>query len=574
MSLLGALSLGGASLAAQQTGLQVTGNNIANAGTVGYSRQSVQLTPGASNKLANGQYLGTGVTVDAIQRQANDAINSSLRDATSDQSAAQTLDSLLSQVQSTFGTLNDGDLSAQMNDFFNSFSTLANNPGDAAQQSVVVQAGASLANYMQSLRSQLSSIRSTAQQQTTALVTQANALSQSVADLNKQISASSAGGTGADNNLLDQRDQDLSQLSQIMDIHVIQQANGSVNVLVGSMPLVQGSVSRGVSSKQVPDSTGTFSTTQVTFANNGDQMAVTGGQLGSLISSTSTYLTPAVQAVDSMAAGLISAVNAIHTQGQGLSGFSTVTGTTQVLDPTAALNSPTLTSGITFAPTNGTFNLYLTDSTTGQITTKQINVNLSGQGTPDSLNSLAANITAAGGGVVSATVNPNGTLKIASNNGNVTFGFGQDTSGVLASLGINTFFTGTDATNIGVNNVLLNDPSKLATGQNNVAGSNTNAQALALVGNAKVSLLGGQSLNDYYTGYIGNLAAHAKNASDNATAQSTIVSSITAQQQAISGVSMDEEAINLTRFQRAFEGSARFITVVDEMMQTVLGLVQ
>ena len=573
MSLLGALSLGGSSLAAQQTGLQVTGNNIANAGTVGYSRQSVDLTPGASNQIANGQYLGTGVTVEAIQRQANEAINSSLRDATSDQSASQTLDSLLSQVQSTFGTLNDGDLSAQMSNFFNSFSTLANNPGNSAQQSVVVQAGVSLANYMQSLRSQLSSIGSTAQQQVSSLVTQANSLSQSIADVNKQIASSNAGANGTDNNLLDQRDQDLSQLSQIMNIHAITQADGTVNVLVGSMPLVQGNVSRGVSSKQVTDASGN-STTQITFANNGDGMAVSGGQLGSLISAANTYLTPAVQTVDTMAAGLISAVNAVHTQGQGQTGFSTVTGTTQVLDPTAALNGPAITTGINFPPQNGTFNLYLTDTTTGEVTTKQVNVNLSGQGTPDSLNSLAANITAAGGGVVSATVNTNGTLTIASTNNNVTFGFGQDTSGALSALGINTFFTGSNAADIGVNNVLLNDPTKLASGQNNIAGSNTNAQALSLVGNAAVSQLGGQSLNDYYTGYVGNLAAHAKNASDDVTAQTTIVNSITAQQQAVSGVSMDEEAINLTRYQRAFEGSARFISVVDEMMQTVLGLVQ
>src|SRR6185369_18008549 len=107
---------------AQQTALQVTGNNIANAGTDGYTREVAHLTPGGPQVVGNGQFLGTGVNVDAIQRQANDAINQSLRDATSDQNAAQTLDTLLSQVESTFGALNDGDLSSRMNDFFNSFS--------------------------------------------------------------------------------------------------------------------------------------------------------------------------------------------------------------------------------------------------------------------------------------------------------------------------------------------------------------------------------------------------------------------------------------------------------------------
>src|SRR4029078_6660328 len=90
MTLRGALSLGASSLAAQQTGLQVTGNNIANAGTEGYSRQTVELTPASPVKIGGGQYVGSGVNVASISRQANETINQSLRDATSNQNAAQT----------------------------------------------------------------------------------------------------------------------------------------------------------------------------------------------------------------------------------------------------------------------------------------------------------------------------------------------------------------------------------------------------------------------------------------------------------------------------------------------------
>jgi flagellar hook-associated protein 1 FlgK len=277
--------------------------------------------------------------------------------------------------------------------------------------------------------------------------------------------------------------------------------------------------------------------------------------------------------VDSVAAGLISAVNAIHTQGQGLTGFSSVTGTTRVMDSTAALNAGEDTTGLAFTPKNGSFNLYIKNEQTGEITTKQISVNLSGVGTQTSLSSLASSITTAGGGNVTGTVNANGRLVIASNDSNVTFGFGEDTSGVLATLGINTFFTGTDATDIGVNSVLTKDSSMLATGRGNVTGSNGNAQALALGGSAAVSILNGKSLTEFYGSYIGTLSAQAKNVSDDATAQKAIYDTIYAQQQAISGVSMDEEAINLTKYQRAFQGTARFITVVDELMQTVLGLV-
>jgi flagellar hook-associated protein 1 len=572
VSLLGALSLGGSSLAAQQTGLQVTGNNIANAGTEGYTRETVRLTPSSPQALGNGQFVGTGVSVDTVERQANAALNESLRDATSGQTGAQTLDTLLGQIQTTFGALNDNDLSARMTDFFNSFSTLATNPANTAQQSVVVQNGASLADYLTSLRSQLTTIRSDAQTQAGALVTQADALVKTIANLNQQISRTE-GGAGTANTLRDQRDIALGQLAQIMDIRVIDQGGGNLNVLVGSMPVVMGTTARGISSELTTDPATGFSNVKVMFADNGDQMMATGGKLGALMNARDAYLTPAVQAVDKLAAGLISAVNAIHTQGQGNTGYSNVTGATTVTNPAAALNAGLDATGVTFTPQNGTFNLYLKDAVSGQITTQQISVNLSGQGTPTTLNSLAAAITSAGGGIVTGTVDGNGKLVLASHNQNVTFSFGEDTSGALAALGINTFFTGTDATNIAVNGVLTNDPSMLATGRGNIAGSNTNAQALSLTGSAAVSVLNGKSLTAFYADYIGALSARAKTAADNVTAQTAIHDTIYAQQQAISGVSMDEEAVNLTKYQRAFQGTARFITVVDEMMQTVLGLI-
>ena len=572
MSLLGALNLGASSLAAQQIGLQVTGNNIANAGTAGYSRQVVNLTPNGTTQAGAGQFLGTGVAVQSIARQVSDSLNEGLRNATSDQNAAQTLNTALNQLQTTFGALSGTDISARMTDFFNSFSTLANNPADSAQRSIVVQNGVSFANYLQSLRSQISASRDSIQTQIQSNATQANALVQSIASLNQQISTTEA-GAGTANDLRDQRDQALTQLSQLMDIRTIDTGNGQVNVLVGSVPIVQGVTTRGIATKQSNDPSGTSITTDLVFADNGDAIPVHGGTIGALVNARDNFIEPAVATVDSIASGLISTVNTIHSQGQGLSGFSTVTGASQVLDPTAALNAGKTTTGLTFTPANGTFNLLVTDHTTGQTTTQQINVNLSGVGTQTSLNSLAASITAAGGGTIVGTVTPGGTLAITSNDKNVTFSFGDDSSGALAALGLNTYFTGTDASNIAVNQTLQNNSDLLATGRDNIAGSNRNAQQLALAGGLSVANLNGRSLQDYYTDYIGNLSSKAKNVSDNAKAQGVLHDTLFAQQQAISGVSMDEEAINLTKYQRAFEGTARYITIVDQMMQTVLGLI-
>src|SRR6185503_14292138 len=99
-------------------------------------------------------------------------------------------------------------------------------------------------------------------------------------------------------------------------------------------------------------------------------------------------------------------------------------------------------------------------------------------------------------GVITATVGANGKLSIACNNNNVTFSFGQDSSGALAALGINTFFTGRNASDIAVNDVLTTNPSLLAAARE--TGSNANALALSTAGKASVSLLGNRSILDYY----------------------------------------------------------------------------
>jgi flagellar hook-associated protein 1 FlgK len=569
VSLFGALQIGNTGLATSQLGIQVTGNNISNSGTTGYTRQTLNLQESGPEQIGPDQFLGTGVNVASIDRNSDDALNASLRNANSDQSSSSTLANYLSQIQTTFGTLNDNDLSSQVNNFFNGFSTLANNPSDAGQRSVVIQNGQSLAQNVQTLRSQLSDIRDTAQNQLQQLTTQANGLFQSIASLNKQIASS--GNGNSNNTLLDQRDQDLSTLSTLVNVQAVPQANGQVNILIGSIPVVQGTVARPIGTVQGTNAAGTEPVTNVVFTDNGDPVNITGGQIGATISARDNSIDPAINSLDTFAAGLIQTVNSIYSQGQGLTGYSNVTATNAVTDPNAALNAATASTGLAFPPTNGTFTINETDQTTGQVTSRQITVNLSGNGTPTTLNSLAASIT---GGNITATVDSSGHLTINSTNSNSTFSFSNDSSGVLASLGINTYFTGSNAQNIGVNQNLVTTPSLLATGRNNIAGSNNNAQAVALGNTAANAVLGGKNLQDYYTNFVGDLANKTKAATDSTTADGTVYQALFAQQQSTSGVSMNEETVNLMTYQQAFQGSAHYINVINQMMQDVLSMVQ
>lgn len=566
MSLLSALQIGQSGLAANQLGIQVTGNNISNSGTAGYTRQTVGLTEANPQQINTQESLGTGVQAGSITRTADEALNASLNDANADQNSASTLSSYLTQVQTTFGTLNSNDLSSQVSSFFNSFSTLANNPTDAGQQNAVVQNGVALTQSMQALRAQLSSIQTNANTQLTTLAQQANSLIQSIAALNGQIAAS--GGSSA-NTLLDQRDQAISSLSKLVNVNSIPQANGQTNVLIGSIPVVQGSTARAIGTTTGTTGTGTQAVTNLVFTDNNDPITVTSGQIAGLINARDNGITPAISTLDTFAAGLIQTVNSIYSQGQAATGFSSVTATNADKNPGAALNAAT--TGLSFPATNGTFTISETDQSTGQTTSRQIAVSLNSNGTPTTLSSLASSLSDTN---LSATVDSAGHLSITSTNPNVTFSFSNDSSGVLASLGINTYFTGSNAQNIGVNASLVNTPSLLATGRNNISGSNGNAQAVALGYSANSTLLGGQNLQNYYTNYIGTLASQTQAATNNSTAASTVYSALFSQQQSVSGVNMDEEAINLMTYQRAYQGSANYLNVVNQMMTTLLAMVQ
>jgi len=570
MSLLSALQLGSSSLAAQQAGLAVTGNNISNASTPGYTRETLDLVPSDPTTLQSGVQIGTGVSTQTINRAVNDALNGALNNANSDQGAASSASSTLQSLESTFGTLNSNDLASQVQGFFNQASTVANNPTDTGQLAVMVQTGQSLAASIQTLRSQVVNVRNTTQLQIQSLATQANTLVQSIASLNGQISSIQGGGGGADT-LMDQRDQAISQLSQIMNVQTVNQGNGMVNLLVGSVPIVTGATTRGIGTTTTTDPTGTMPQTNVVFADNGDQLDATSGQIAGLVSARDNNINGAIGTLDTLAYNLIGTVNSISSQGQGLVGFSSVTGTSPVLNTNAPLNAGQSTTGLAYTPVNGTFNINVTDATTGATTTQQIQVNLGGTGAQTTLSSLAASITS---GPIVASVNSNGTLSISSNNPDDTFTFSNDTSGALAALGINTFFTGSNAANIGVNNVLVASPSLLATGRNNVPGSNDNAQALAQAYTAGNGGLGGLSLQSYYAQFSTNLASQSSAAKNNLTAQTAVQSALNAQQQSYSGVSLDEEAVNLTKYQQAYQGTAQYINVVNTLMTALLAMIQ
>ena len=566
MSLISALNIGKSALTAQQAAIQTTGNNISNAGNADYTRQAIALSPTKDQLIQTGVFAGTGVQIDSITRQIDEALNGRLRAATGDNASAHTTEQWVGQVESVFSELTDGDLSTQFSTFFGNWSNLANKPQDAGLRQVVIQSGASIGGQFQQIRGQLSDIRQSIDQRLPGVVADADSLAQQVADLNGQIATAEAGGTGVANNLRDQRDAAVKSLAGLVDVKTIPQANGTMNVYIGSEPLVMGTDSKGLTVATTTDANGD-PIPEVRFKSNQGTATISGGQIAGLFDSRKAIV-GVTSDVDTIANGLIYEVNKVHAAGQGLEGFGSVTATNRADDPTVALNDPK--AGLANAPTNGSFVVHVKDKATGLTTSTLVQVDLDGlNGNDTTLNGLAATL----GGVtgVKATVNA-GQLTVAADNAAVELSFSQDTSGTLASLGVNTFFTGKDASDIGVNKTLQDDPNLLAAAKNGSSGDNGTARALAELEGKGVASLNGQSIKDRYQSVTNGLATTAAAAKTTADASQGVLDTLTAQHESLSGVSLDEEAVNLMRAQRAFQGAARLISTVNEMMDTVLNM--
>ncbi len=568
MSLIGTLNLAGSSLAVQQAALQVTGNNISNAGNADYTRQVATTTPQPDQQIQPGMFVGTGVNLTAVQRQIDDALQSRIQSGISDNDAANSSAQWLGQVQATFNELSSDDLSTQLSTFFSSWSDLANKPQDSGLRQVVIQNGQNVADFFQNLRGQLSTLQGTVQQQLTSQTSAADALAQQVADLNSQITVAEGGTGGTANSLRDQRDTVLGQLAKLVNIKTVPDQNGSVvNVYVGSEPLVNGTTNRGltVTNKIV---NGQNVSTVVSKADNGT-VPITSGELGAL-STVQQQISGVVSNVDSLAGNMIFELNKLHSSGQGLEGFSSTTATNPVADTTIALNDPT--SGLKFAPSNGSFVVHVTNKTTGLSTSTLVKVDLDGLNSNDTtLDSLTADLNGVAG--VTAT-DTSGVLKISAANSDDQISFSQDSSGTLAALGINSFYQGTDASNIAVNQAIEGDPSLLAAAKNGEPADNQTALAIANLQSQPLTGLNGATLTDSYETMVNTVATSASGAQTNAQATQTVLDTLQAQRESLSGVSLDEEAVNLIKQQRAFQASARVITVVNEMMDDLLGLVK
>lgn len=230
-------------------------------------------------------------------------------------------------------------------------------------------------------------------------------------------------------------------------------------------------------------------------------------------------------------------------------------------------------TALPFPVTDGSFDLRVTNETTGAVTTFNIEVDLDKSlplPSDSTLASIAAEINAEAGTLVTATVTAEGRLQITANSPSTRFNFAADTSGFLAAIGLNSFFSGRDALTIAVDAQLAADPARLSAGFTNAPNDNGAAQAMAAIRNAKSLLSGTATVEDFYRGLESALGTKSAEAADRAESQSFLEAQLEAERERLSGVNLDEEAVNLLTHQRAYQAAARFISTVDTLLDTLI----
>ncbi len=305
-------------LQAFQNAINVTSNNVANASTPGYDRETVNLTEAIpqSNGTAT---VGAGVVVAGISRAYSQAAANQLNASQSSLGQLNALQNYSTQIDNLFGTTVGG-LSTTLQSFYSAFSDVANDPTSTASRQALLGQAQNVASSFQNASGDLNSLNTDVNSRITADVQQINSIATAISTLNQQIVVATAqGGNQPPNELLDQRDQLVSNLSQLVGVSTTTDADGSLNVFVGNgQPLVLQGQTTPLTTVQ-----NQFNASQLEIGTSqGSQISsdITSGDLGGLLAARSQVINPALNQLGQIATALSQTVNSQQSDGLDLSG--------------------------------------------------------------------------------------------------------------------------------------------------------------------------------------------------------------------------------------------------------------
>lgn len=325
-STFGSLEIGVRALRAHQLGLQVTGQNISNADTPGYSRQvpgvvtTAPFTYPGLNRYSGAGQIGTGVEVASIIRMREDFIDKQIQNETSSKGRWDARQNILEHLEVVFNEPSDSGISARMTQLWDTLHELAYRPDDSSVRSAVREDAVVFADTIRHTYNQLTDLQEDIDKNVSTLVNQVNTLARQIADINVVIAKIK--GTGQDpNDLMDQREQMVNELSGLVNINVTSDAFSRYNISVGGSVLVAGESYSQLQLQRNIDNNGMV---DVVWQDTGMEANITGGKISGLLEMRDVDLGYYIDALNSFTSTLITNFNQVHASGYGLEGSTNI----------------------------------------------------------------------------------------------------------------------------------------------------------------------------------------------------------------------------------------------------------
>ncbi|MBQ0720115.1 MAG: flagellar hook-associated protein FlgK [Gammaproteobacteria bacterium] len=625
------LGIATSGLGAIQKALSTTGHNIANVNTEGYSRQVADFQTLPAQRLGD-SYLGSGVEIGNVRRAYDSFVVDELRTRSSKLGFATSFESLASSMDKLVGDSDNG-LAPAMEGFFNSVQGVASDPSSLSARQILLSDAQILTDRFTQLNASLLGFERDANSRITSAVGEINGLVENIAELNGDI-VLALGSGGLPNDLLDQRDTLLMQLSEKVGIKTIEQTDGAINVFIGKgQPMVVGGTARQLVVVDSPVYPGRL---DVGVAQPGGSTQLisnqlSGGELPGVMEFRTRVLDPAIAELGRLATGLTDLMNAQHNLGVDLNGqlggdfFSTISpsispSTNNTGGATISLNidnvsnleasdyllvydgaqwgltrtsdgafssgaGPFVLDGITVsiagaAPAAGdTFLLRPVHGAAGQFGLELSAADQVAAGAPVTSSLSLSNTGSAG--VADLTVSTPAGLPVPTVT--LTFDAALNVYNVAGGPGGTVAFTpATDSGGVtrsfptlgGLSFTLSgipNDGDVITLGPN-TGSPGDNRNALLLGGMQSQALLDGSSatFGEAYSGMIGGVGVATRQAQANLQAEDSLMDNAIATRERISGVNLEQEAAELVRLQQAYQAAAQLVSITDTLFQTLL----
>ena len=547
------LGIGTTALSALQRAISTTGQNIANVNTDGYSRQSVTFSARPAQDIGAG-FLGSGVQVTSIDRAYSQFMANDVQQRTASSgyyslyaNAAERIDSMLGDPSTS--------ITQAMDNFFASAEAVANSPTSLPERQVMLSNAETLVQRFDYIVGRVDDVTKEMNSQIAGAVSEINQLSGGIATLNEEIAKVSGRSGGLPNDLLDQRDALIVQLSSLVDTKTVAQDDGSLNVFIGrGQPLVTGSVAETLATQTDPDLGSTSIVTLSAFVAGSSDVSdfLTGGKLGAALTVTDEVVNPTRRELNLLAVGFAETVNAIQEGGddlQGVNGTALFTETEGVVKTAPSVDDSTANSGnaaVTFTVTDA--KLLTGDSYRVDYTATGVNLrNL----TTDAVTTLGASPATVDGVQITYTA------QVA-------------TGGAGANQG-DAFIVDPVFQASRFLEVKIDDPAKIAAASNGGAAGN-NSNMLAMIELRDQSLLKGSTATygEVYNNLLSDVAVRTQRAQSSAETETALLGSALDRQSSLQGVNLDEEAANLVRYQQAYQAAAQIVAVANEVFDTLL----